>query len=89
MPQVTIYLDEETEKRMDKAVRESGLSRSRWVGGLIRERTRTEWPESFKRLLGASGEDFPNLEEIREGLGEDVPRTAAPARGPPGGPRAP
>ncbi len=74
MAQVTIYLDEETEERMDKAVRDSGLSRSRWVAGLIRERTRTEWPESFKRLIGASGEDFPSVGEIREGLGEDVPR---------------
>lgn len=73
MAQVTIYLDEQTEKRMDRSAKEAGLSRSRWVANLIRERTATEWPESFRRLAG-TWKDFPEVEEIREGLGEDVPR---------------
>lgn len=73
MAQVTIYLDEQTEERMDRSAKEAGLSRSRWVANLIRERTATEWPESFRRLAG-TWKDFPEVEEIREGLGEDVPR---------------
>lgn len=73
MAQVTIYLDEETEHRMDRAAREAGLSRSRWVADLIRQRTADEWPESFRRLIGG-WEDFPEVEEIRSGLGEDLPR---------------
>ena len=73
MSQVTIYLDEQTEERMDRAVKEAGVSRSRWVADLIREKTASEWPESIRRLAG-SWKDFPEAEEIREGLGDDVPR---------------
>lgn len=73
MAQVTIYLDEQTEEQMDQAAKEAGVSRSRWVADLIREKTASEWPESVRRLAG-SWADFPNVEEIREGLGEDLPR---------------
>lgn len=73
MAQVTIYLDEDTEERMDRSAKEAGLSRSRWVANLIRKQTASEWPESFRRLAG-SWKDFPEVEEIREGLGDDVPR---------------
>ncbi|MGD2114304.1 MAG: CopG family transcriptional regulator [Acidobacteriota bacterium] len=73
MAQVTIYLDDETEARMKRAADEAGVSRSRWVAEVIREKTATEWPESVRRLAGA-WEDFPEVEELRAGLGEDVPR---------------
>ncbi|MBA0128307.1 ribbon-helix-helix protein, CopG family [Haloechinothrix sp. YIM 98757] len=73
MSQVTIYLDSETEARLERAVRESGLSRSRWIANLIREQVDTAWPESFRHLLGG-GEEFPGLDEIRSGMGEDLPR---------------
>lgn len=74
MPQVTIYLDEETEARMKEAADHAGVSRSRWVADVIRERTMARWPESFRRLLGGWGDDVPEAEEIRRGLGRDVPR---------------
>jgi hypothetical protein len=74
MAQVTIYLDEETEERMKRAAEDAGVSRSRWVAEVIREKTASEWPESFRRLIGTWGDDFPELDEIRSGLGEDVPR---------------
>ena len=64
MAQVTIYLDDEAEARLEKAARDAGLSRSRWVANLIREKTAAEWPESFRRLIGG-WEDFPEVEEIR------------------------
>ena len=74
MPQMTIYLDDETEERMKRAAEEAGVSRSRWVAEVIRERTTAVWPESFRRLIGGWGEDFPDAEEIRKGLGRDAPR---------------
>lgn len=74
MAQVTIYLDEETEERMKRAAEEAGISRSRWVADAIREKTSITWPESVRRLVGVWGEDFPEVEDIRGGLGEDVPR---------------
>lgn len=74
MAQVTIYLDDETEARMKRAAEEAGVSRSRWIADTIREKTAAEWPESFRRLIGTWGDDFPEIEEIRSALGEDVPR---------------
>lgn len=74
MAQVTIYLDEDTEERMQRAAQEAGLSRSRWIANMIREKTRAEWPESFRRLIGTWGDDFPEVEEIRGSMGMDVPR---------------
>lgn len=74
MAQVTIYLDDETEERMKRAAEEAGVSRSRWVAEAIRERTATTWPESFRGLVGSWGDDFPEVEEIRKELGEDLPR---------------
>jgi len=73
MAQVTIYLDEETERRMKTAAEEAGVSRSRWVAEAIREKTATEWPESVRRLAGAWA-DFPEVEELRSDLGEDARR---------------
>ena len=74
MGQVTIYLDDETERRMKQAADAVGLSRSRWAANAIREKAESEWPESFRRLIGTWGDDFPELEEIRRDLGKDVPR---------------
>jgi hypothetical protein len=73
MGQVTLYLDTETEERMKAAAQASGVSQSRWVADLIRDKTATEWPAWVAELLG-SWPDLPSLEEIREGLPEDLPR---------------
>lgn len=75
MGQVTLYLDPETESKMKAAAKSAGVSQSRWVAELIREKTATEWPNSIVKLAGAwSDDDFPSLEEIRAGMGEDAPR---------------
>jgi hypothetical protein len=73
MGQVTLYLDNETEEKMKTAAKAAGVSQSRWVADLIRHKTATEWPDSIVKLIG-SWTDFPSLEEIREGLPEDLPR---------------
>ncbi|HYU31993.1 MAG TPA: CopG family transcriptional regulator [Thermoanaerobaculia bacterium] len=73
MSQVTLYLDTETEEKMKTAAKAAGVSQSRWVADLIREKTAARWPDSIARLAGAWA-DFPTAEELRAGLGEDVPR---------------
>jgi hypothetical protein len=73
MGQVTLYLDTETEERVKQAAKAAGLSQSRWVANLIREKTTTEWPSWVVELVG-SWPDLPSLEEIRKGLPEDLPR---------------
>jgi hypothetical protein len=70
MGQITIYLDDETERKMKRAVRSEHISQSRWVAELIRERLREQWPESVRRIPG-SWKDAPTAEELRENLGAD------------------
>jgi len=74
MPQVMIYLDEETERVMRRVAEQEGLPYSRWVAGLIREAARDTWPEDFLKLAGAFP-DAPLAEEIRATDSPDLPRT--------------
>ena len=73
MGQVTIYLDDESEQTLRTAAASSGVAVSRWVADLIREKTRTDWPQSVRALAGA-WPDFPDEDEIRSGNGADAPR---------------
>ncbi len=73
MGQVTIYLDEETQALMKRAARSSGVSLSRWVAGVIREKVHGEWPADVAALAG-SWPDAPTAEEIRATYAIDVPR---------------
>jgi len=73
MSQLTLYLDSETEEKMKAAAKAAGVSQSRWVADLIREKTSTEWPDSIVKLIGTWA-DFPSLEEIRAEAPPDLPR---------------
>lgn len=75
MAQVTIYIDDETERKMVAAAKASGMSKSRWITEMIRDRVNDDWPDAVKVLAGAWG-DFPELDEIRSGNGHDAPREA-------------
>ncbi len=73
MSQVTIYLDDETDRRMRKAAEEAGLSRSQWLAHLIREKTRNKWSDEVREAAG-SWNDFPDAEVLRGALGDDLSR---------------
>ena len=73
MGQVTIYLDNELENKVQQITKSMHISKSKWVANLIKEKIADEWPESVKNLAGA-WTDLPSAEEIREGLGEDIKR---------------
>lgn len=73
MGQITIYLDDESERRLKSAATAAGMPVSRWVAKLVQERTRTEWPESMRALAGA-WQDFPEPEQLRQETTADTPR---------------
>ena len=73
MGQVTIYIDDETEKKLTAAAQAMQVSKSKWVSSLIREKVAMEWPQSIIELAGA-WEDFPTIDEIRSGQGVDASR---------------
>jgi len=75
MGQVTIYLDDEIEKRMTANAKAMKLSKSRWIADVIREKLVDEWPANVRELAG-SWEDFPTLEEIRDSGQRDITREA-------------
>lgn len=75
MGQVTIYIDDETEKKMAAAARAMQMSKSKWVTNVIREKVSTEWPPAIIELAGA-WKDFPTIDEIRSGQGDDATREA-------------
>ena len=73
MGQVTIYLDSEGEKRLNSMVKKSGMSKSKWISTLIREKTASSWPENVAKLAGAWS-DMLTAEEIRKNMGSDADR---------------
>ena len=73
MAQLTLYLDQETVSKMRQAAEGEGLSQSQWVARLIRARLENEWPQAVRDLAGA-WTDFPEVDELRRSLGNDVPR---------------
>lgn len=73
MAQVTLYLDEETKRRVRKAARAAGVSQSRWLADLVKRGTASEWPAEVRELAG-SWPDFPTSEEIRKGEPKDARR---------------
>lgn len=73
MGQITIYLDKETEDKMNQIVKQNKISKSKWIAGLVQQKTATHWPEHLAALAGA-WKDFPTLEEIRKETGQDSHR---------------
>lgn len=73
MGQITIYLDSETEKRLSGVVKKGGVSKSRWIADLIKEKVSTAWPEKVAELAG-SWSDLPTADELRKDLDEDAKR---------------
>jgi hypothetical protein len=71
--QITIYLDDETERKMKRTVEAQHISQSKWIARLIRDRLREEWPDSVREIPG-SWKDAPSAEELRNGLGPDAER---------------
>jgi len=73
MGQVTIYLDANSEARLRKAAAKAGVPLSRWVSKLVQEKTRTDWPESVRRLAGAWRKDT-RIAALGKTRGKDIPR---------------
>ena len=71
MPQLAIYIDDGLSRKLNKAIRTSGKSRSKWVADLIKAKLEDEWPEGFFELASSwKGEDTPEeiMAKIRKGL---------------------
>jgi len=73
MAQLTIYLPDKLEKRARKAAKVRKMSVSRWVAEQVKDNLAKGLPQSWIDAAGAFP-DFPSVEELRKGYGEDAPR---------------
>jgi hypothetical protein len=73
MGQITIYLDDDTERKLKRILQSKHISQSRFIAELIRKRVREEWPDSVREIPG-SWQDAPSAEELREDTGADYTR---------------
>ncbi|GHV41994.1 hypothetical protein AGMMS49546_19230 [Spirochaetia bacterium] len=53
MPQVSLYIDSDTLKKVEKRARQDAISISKWVGACIKKSISNEYPENFLKLCGA------------------------------------
>ena len=58
MTQLAIYIDDKLAERLDKAVKASGKSKSRWVADAIRHSLDDQWPQNFFDLAGVKRFQF-------------------------------
>jgi predicted transcriptional regulator len=71
MSQLAIYIDDQLAKKLDKAVKASGKSKSKWVAGAIKRSLQDQWPDGFFDLAGTWDDDLgPDeiMSRIRTGM---------------------
>ncbi|KPP99706.1 MAG: toxin-antitoxin system antiodte VapB [Bacteroidetes bacterium HLUCCA01] len=73
MPQISLYIDEKTLRKIERAAQQENLSISRWVGDRIKKSLKTEYSADFSSLFG-SIQDETFRSPDRSVTTEDIPR---------------
>ena len=77
MTQLAVYIEDKLSDRLEKAVKASGKSKSKWIADAIKSALKDQWPEDFFELAGSWQDDRnPDeiIKEIREGADAFDPR---------------
>jgi hypothetical protein len=53
MPQISLYIDEQTLKKIEIAARIEDVSLSKWVNGKLKSVLQRSWPQGYFELCGA------------------------------------
>ena len=53
MPQLSLYIDEETLRKLEIAAKLENLSTSRYVVRKLNETMNSSWPENYEQLFGS------------------------------------
>ena len=70
MPQLSLYLDAETLKKIEKAAALENTSISKWVSGKLVEHLGKNWPDNFSSLYGSVDDNTFCAETIKDFLGD-------------------
>jgi len=65
MSQLAIYIDDKLAEKLDKAVKSSGKSKSKWVANAIERSLQEQWPDGFFDLAGSWDDDVGADEIMR------------------------
>jgi len=68
MPQLSLYFDEATLKKVDQAARLSKTSMSKWVRQVVVESLSNEWADGFFDLCGSINDDSLEIPEDPEAI---------------------
>ncbi|TGK79280.1 toxin-antitoxin system, antitoxin component [Leptospira noumeaensis] len=53
MPQLSLYIDQDTLKKIELAAKKEKVSISQWVKGKLQSSFEKKWPENFFQLYGS------------------------------------
>ncbi|MCW7490914.1 toxin-antitoxin system, antitoxin component [Leptospira meyeri] len=53
MPQLSLYLDQDTLKKIELAAKKEKVSISQWVKGKLQNSFEKKWPDNFFQLYGS------------------------------------
>ena len=73
MAQLTLDIDDSTQRRLRDAAARRNVSQSQYVADLITRATEPGWPEEVLTLAG-SIQDFPTADDLRKGMASDDER---------------
>ncbi|MFH1194440.1 MAG: toxin-antitoxin system, antitoxin component [bacterium] len=73
MPQISLYVDENTLKNVNKAASLSNVSVSEWVSRKIKYSLKTSWPEGYFSLFGAI-KDKSFKKPVKKSFSSDIKR---------------
>lgn len=57
MPQLSLYIDDETLSKIETAAKINKTSISKWVSERLKESLANSWPDNYKSLFGAINDD--------------------------------
>jgi hypothetical protein len=77
MPQISLYIDKETLKKVEKAANAEKISISKWVGKQLKKSLHSNYPEDFQNLFG-SIQDESFTTPKRESFDADTKRESLP-----------
>jgi hypothetical protein len=62
MPQLSLYIDQETLEKIERAAKNQKTSLSKWVVARLRDSIGSAWPAEYKSLFGALQDDSFHVE---------------------------
>ncbi len=66
MPQLSLYVDAETLKKIENAAELENTSISKWVTGKLAKYLEKNWPENYRSLYGSIDDNSFCVETIKD-----------------------